>query len=372
MKYLRKAVNKTRRDRIRNERIREEVGQGSLEEKIEQKQLKWWGHAFRMTEDSKVKQMLETCFKPYRWFFRIVMESRKVLIAISLMKFIKIELTTELDELTEGSPDERKKNPPCGGRTQVSKVEGSEAAAPPSTLPCAMLVTRPGETLITDNHQENNLTNLTMKTLATYKDKRLVIRYGILLWGSSPRVKEILLLQKKLARQYQILCEVLCNREPRSQSVIHISYRIQDGGCCFLEGCGCERNADEWYILWRSSQQKSGEWLAICGIIFYDSSDFVLVYRRDNAIIDSYLECSSNLRLSTKKASLEPLNVRLNVVLGHSIHKTSDIMGRRSFIKQKRLRIFDLHENCATPKQIISEWEIKKNGPYKDTDYNKK
>ena len=48
---------RTRRDRIRNERIREEVGQRSLEEIIEQIQLKWWGHAFRMAEDSKVKQI---------------------------------------------------------------------------------------------------------------------------------------------------------------------------------------------------------------------------------------------------------------------------------------------------------------------------
>ena len=78
MKYLRKAVNKTRRDRIRNERIREEVGQGSLEEKIEQKQLKWWGHAFRMTEDSKVKQMLEVRVQGRRGIGRprIMLEDR--------------------------------------------------------------------------------------------------------------------------------------------------------------------------------------------------------------------------------------------------------------------------------------------------------
>ena len=39
MKYLRKSVNKTRRDSIRNGRIKE-VGQSSLEEIIEQRQLK--------------------------------------------------------------------------------------------------------------------------------------------------------------------------------------------------------------------------------------------------------------------------------------------------------------------------------------------
>ena len=59
IKYVRKAVNETRRDRTRNERIREEVSQSSLKEIIEQIQLKWWTHSFRMAEDSKVKQILE-------------------------------------------------------------------------------------------------------------------------------------------------------------------------------------------------------------------------------------------------------------------------------------------------------------------------
>ena len=59
MKYLRRAVNKTRRDKVRNERIRREVEQESLEKIIEKRQLKWWGHVFRMNEDKKVKQILE-------------------------------------------------------------------------------------------------------------------------------------------------------------------------------------------------------------------------------------------------------------------------------------------------------------------------
>ena len=59
MKYLGKAVNKTGRDRIRNESIREEEDQRSLQEIIEQRQLKQSGHAFRMADDSKIKHILE-------------------------------------------------------------------------------------------------------------------------------------------------------------------------------------------------------------------------------------------------------------------------------------------------------------------------
>jgi hypothetical protein len=59
MKYLRRAVNKTRRDKVRNDRIREEVKQRPLRSIIEEKQLKWYDHAFRMGNERKVKQALE-------------------------------------------------------------------------------------------------------------------------------------------------------------------------------------------------------------------------------------------------------------------------------------------------------------------------
>jgi len=59
MKYLRRAVNKTRRDKVRNDRIREEVKQRPLRSIIEERQLKWYGHAFRMGNERKVKQALE-------------------------------------------------------------------------------------------------------------------------------------------------------------------------------------------------------------------------------------------------------------------------------------------------------------------------
>jgi hypothetical protein len=59
MKYLRRAVNKTRRDKVRNNRIREEVKQRPLRNITEERQLKWYGHVFRMGKERKVKQALE-------------------------------------------------------------------------------------------------------------------------------------------------------------------------------------------------------------------------------------------------------------------------------------------------------------------------
>ncbi|PSN46791.1 hypothetical protein C0J52_19143 [Blattella germanica] len=55
---------------------------------IEQHYL-WFGKRIKkkILRESLIQTVDDvTCFKPYRWFFRIVMESRKVLMAISLMK----------------------------------------------------------------------------------------------------------------------------------------------------------------------------------------------------------------------------------------------------------------------------------------------
>lgn len=60
MRYLRRTVGKTRRDRIRNEQIREEVKQKkTLSDIVEERQLKWYGHVQRMDEGRKVKQVQE-------------------------------------------------------------------------------------------------------------------------------------------------------------------------------------------------------------------------------------------------------------------------------------------------------------------------
>ena len=59
MKALRRISGKTKHDRIRNERIRDGLKQASVVEKIEKKQLKWFGHINRMKEYRKPKQYLE-------------------------------------------------------------------------------------------------------------------------------------------------------------------------------------------------------------------------------------------------------------------------------------------------------------------------
>ena len=56
MKYLRKVSGKTRRDRVRNVTIRNEL-ELPVVEQIERKQLKWYGHLVRMGEERKVKEV---------------------------------------------------------------------------------------------------------------------------------------------------------------------------------------------------------------------------------------------------------------------------------------------------------------------------
>ena len=48
-------MGKTRRDRIRNERIREALEQKSVDEILQKRQLKWFGHVVRMEARRKPK-----------------------------------------------------------------------------------------------------------------------------------------------------------------------------------------------------------------------------------------------------------------------------------------------------------------------------
>jgi hypothetical protein len=58
MKYLRRVVGKIR-DKIRNEMIRMNLGTQPLESKMEQAQLRWFGHLNRMDGERSTKQVWE-------------------------------------------------------------------------------------------------------------------------------------------------------------------------------------------------------------------------------------------------------------------------------------------------------------------------
>lgn len=59
MRYLRKVKGITRRDRIRNEIVREELEIQAISTKIEEQQLGWFGHLVRMDNERPVKQVWE-------------------------------------------------------------------------------------------------------------------------------------------------------------------------------------------------------------------------------------------------------------------------------------------------------------------------
>ncbi|KAK4880498.1 hypothetical protein RN001_008644 [Aquatica leii] len=59
MKYLRRVKGVTRLDRIKNEIVREELKVVSVLDKIEEQQLKWFGHLCRVNEERPVKNIWE-------------------------------------------------------------------------------------------------------------------------------------------------------------------------------------------------------------------------------------------------------------------------------------------------------------------------
>ena len=56
MKCYRRIMGKTRRVRIRNERIKEGLKQKSVDEILQKRQLKWFEHIVRMDESRKLKE----------------------------------------------------------------------------------------------------------------------------------------------------------------------------------------------------------------------------------------------------------------------------------------------------------------------------
>ena len=55
MRMLRWFCGHTRRDRIRNDDIRDKVGVAPIEEKLVQHRLRWYGHVQRRPSDSSVR-----------------------------------------------------------------------------------------------------------------------------------------------------------------------------------------------------------------------------------------------------------------------------------------------------------------------------
>ena len=66
MKCLRKAVNKTKRDKIRNEVIRDMAGAKPVLQHIKQQQVKWFGHITRMSINQPALRAYNTKYSGWR------------------------------------------------------------------------------------------------------------------------------------------------------------------------------------------------------------------------------------------------------------------------------------------------------------------
>jgi hypothetical protein len=59
MKFLREILGKTRRDKIKNDDIREQLKADDIKNDIERIRLKWYGHVMRMADERIPKRTLE-------------------------------------------------------------------------------------------------------------------------------------------------------------------------------------------------------------------------------------------------------------------------------------------------------------------------
>lgn len=59
MKYLRRVVGRTKRDRVRNTTTREELHLEPLVDTLQKRQLKWYGHVVRMGEERIPRKVFE-------------------------------------------------------------------------------------------------------------------------------------------------------------------------------------------------------------------------------------------------------------------------------------------------------------------------
>ena len=59
MKMLRMMCGVTKRDRVKNEYIRGSVGVDSIQDKLAQSRLRWFGHVSRKGEDDAIKKVWE-------------------------------------------------------------------------------------------------------------------------------------------------------------------------------------------------------------------------------------------------------------------------------------------------------------------------
>nr|XP_024216669.1 uncharacterized protein LOC112210741 [Halyomorpha halys] len=59
IRFLRRIVGTTRRDCVRNERIREDLDVKSVRHTIQERQLKWYGHVYRIDDTRKARWYLQ-------------------------------------------------------------------------------------------------------------------------------------------------------------------------------------------------------------------------------------------------------------------------------------------------------------------------